>query len=170
MTGTAPTPPTTSASSTRLVTSAEGRVRRPVMRPPAPVLPPAGSDGSGFPKYTPKLRCLCRKNQVIAPLGWSVNRCLGMPVAVSGAVWGCLRLSGACPVTTFSSSFKGAPAARQAVQPRAGSRPGPHAGGARRTCSRPSRVSATSWRRRGWAKSAPPRTCTWPATRSWPAG
>ena len=32
------------------------------------------------------------------------------------------------------------------------------------------RASATWWRRRGWARSARPRTCTSPATRSWPPG
>jgi transposase len=51
-----------------------------------------------------------------------------------------------------------------------GSRPGPRAGSARRTCSRPCRASATWWRRRGWARSAPPRTSGSPATRSWPPG
>ena len=32
------------------------------------------------------------------------------------------------------------------------------------------RASGTRWRRPGWVRSAPPRTCTLPATRSWPAG
>src|SRR5271157_4341371 len=32
------------------------------------------------------------------------------------------------------------------------------------------RASGTRWRRPGWVRSAPPRTCTSPAMRSWPAG
>ena len=42
--------------------------------------------------------------------------------------------------------------------------PGPRPGSASRTCSRLSRASVTRWRRRGWPRSAPPRTCTSPAT------
>ena len=38
----------------------------------------------------------------------------------------------------------------------------PRGGSARRACSPPCRASATWWRRRGWARSAPPRTCTSP--------
>ena len=51
-----------------------------------------------------------------------------------------------------------------------GSRARPRAGSARRACSPPSRASATWWRRRGWARSAPPRTGTSPPARSWPPG
>ena len=35
----------------------------------------------------------------------------------------------------------------------------PRAGSGRRACSPPCRASATWWRRPGWARSAPPRTC-----------
>ena len=51
-----------------------------------------------------------------------------------------------------------------------GSRARPRAGSASRTCSPPSPASATWWRRRGWARSARPRTGTSPATRSSPPG
>ena len=46
----------------------------------------------------------------------------------------------------------------------------PRAGSGRRACSPPCRASATWWRRPGWARSAPPRTCISPRTRSWPPG
>ena len=51
-----------------------------------------------------------------------------------------------------------------------GSRARPRGGSARRACSRPCRASAMWWRRPGWARSAPPRTCTSPPARSWPPG
>ena len=50
------------------------------------------------------------------------------------------------------------------------SRPGPRPGSASRTCSSLSPASVTRWPRRGWPRSAPPRTCTSPATASWPPG
>ena len=46
----------------------------------------------------------------------------------------------------------------------------PRRGSGRRACSRPCRASVTWWRRRGWPRSVPPRTCTSPATRSSPPG